>query len=111
MQSAYRADTERIQRGYRAVLAKTRLGLLGGRSPLQPAAAPRQVAAAAAACGAHIVNDVSAGSLDAAMPAAVAGTQCAVALGHMRGDPGSMQRPENTAYGAFRPRRPRALAT
>lgn len=56
------------------------------------------VARAAVAAGAHIVNDVSAGTLDADMLATVAELGCTVVLMHMRGDPDTMTSAEHTAY-------------
>ncbi|EKG17167.1 Pterin-binding protein [Macrophomina phaseolina MS6] len=48
------------------------------------------VAAAAVKAGAHIINDVSAGLLDAELLPTVAGLGCTVCLMHMRGDPDTM---------------------
>ena len=58
------------------------------------------VAAAAAAAGADIINDVSAGTMDPGMFAAVAATPRPVpyVAMHMRGDPGSMQSEPHTTY-------------
>ncbi len=50
------------------------------------------VARAAVEAGAHIVNDVSAGLLDADMLAAVAGLDVGYVIMHMRGKPQTMQR-------------------
>ena len=58
------------------------------------------VARAAAAEGAHIVNDVSGGRLDAGLFAAVAETSALYVFMHSRGDPATMQEPRFTAYGA-----------
>lgn len=56
------------------------------------------VAQAAIRGGAHIVNDVSAGLLDAEMLPTVARLGCPVMLMHMRGDPSTMSLAENTSY-------------
>lgn len=58
------------------------------------------VAAAAAAAGADVINDVSAGTMDPGMFAAVAATPRPVpyVAMHMRGDPGSMQSEPHTTY-------------
>lgn len=59
------------------------------------------VAEAAAAHGAHMVNDVSGGGrADPTLLPAVAGTPLAYVLMHSRGEPATMQRPEFTTYGA-----------
>ena len=58
------------------------------------------VARAAAAEGAHIVNDVSGGRLDSGLFSAVADTSALYVLMHSRGDPATMQEPRFTAYGA-----------
>ncbi len=58
------------------------------------------VAEGAAAEGAHIVNDVSGGRIDAALFGAVARTPLAYVLMHSRGEPQTMQLPQHTAYGA-----------
>ena len=58
------------------------------------------VATAAAAEGAHIVNDVSGGRLDAGLLRAVGDTSLAYVLMHSRGEPQTMQQPQFTAYGA-----------
>ena len=50
-----------------------------------------EVARAACAAGAEIVNDVSAMSADPEMPAAAAALRVPVILGHMRGTPRTMQ--------------------
>ncbi len=55
-----------------------------------------EVARAAIGAGAHIVNDISGGTLDDAMFATVAELQVPYILMHMRGDPKTMQR--HTAY-------------
>lgn len=49
------------------------------------------VARAAVAAGASIINDVSGLRLDPEMPAAVAETGALVIIGHLRGEPASMQ--------------------
>lgn len=56
------------------------------------------VARAAIEAGAHIVNDVSAGTLDADMLSTVAQLRCPVILMHMRGNPSNMTDPNMTAY-------------
>ena len=58
------------------------------------------VAAAAVAAGADVINDVSAGTMDPGMFAAVAATPRPVpyVAMHMRGDPGSMQSERHTTY-------------
>lgn len=56
------------------------------------------VARAAVEAGAHIVNDVSGGTLDATMLHTVAELGCTVVLMHMRGDPDTMTSAENTSY-------------
>lgn len=56
------------------------------------------VARAAIEAGADIVNDVSAGTLDADMLATVAQLRCPVILMHMRGSPSNMSDPELTSY-------------
>jgi 2-amino-4-hydroxy-6-hydroxymethyldihydropteridine diphosphokinase/dihydropteroate synthase len=58
------------------------------------------VARAAAAEGAHIVNDVSGGRLDAGLFSAVGDTSALYLLMHSRGDPATMQEPRFTTYGA-----------
>jgi dihydropteroate synthase len=60
------------------------------------------VAEAAAAEGAHLVNDVSGGRLDAGLFAAVGRTPLAYVLMHSRGEPQTMQLPQFTTYGAPR---------
>lgn len=55
-----------------------------------------EVARAAIGAGAHIINDISGGTLDDAMFATVAGLQVPYILMHMRGDPKTMQ--QLTAY-------------
>jgi 2-amino-4-hydroxy-6-hydroxymethyldihydropteridine diphosphokinase/dihydropteroate synthase len=57
------------------------------------------VAAAALDAGAHIINDVSAGTLDPAILRVVANRNATLILGHMRGTPQTMTRPEHTLYG------------
>lgn len=49
-----------------------------------------EVAEEAVACGADIVNDVSAGNMDARMLSAIARLGCTCILMHMRGDPSTM---------------------
>ena len=56
------------------------------------------VAEAAVAAGAHIINDVSAGSLDENMLATMAKLGVTVCLMHMRGTPHTMTSKENTSY-------------
>ncbi|KAK9843394.1 hypothetical protein WJX81_000282 [Elliptochloris bilobata] len=56
------------------------------------------IAQEAVAAGAHIVNDVSGGSLDPSMHSVVAELGTPYVLMHMRGDPATMQAPEHTAY-------------
>jgi len=58
-----------------------------------------EVAKAAVALGAHLVNDVSGGTLDPDMHRQVAELGVPYVLMHMRGDPTTMVLPENTAYG------------
>ncbi|KAL1620703.1 trifunctional dihydropteroate synthetase [Diplodia seriata] len=60
------------------------------------------VAAAAVRAGAHIINDVSAGLLDAAMLPTVARLGCTVCLMHMRGDPDTMTKLTNYPRGVLR---------
>ncbi len=50
-----------------------------------------EVARVALEAGASLVNDVSGGRLDAAMPGVVASTGATVIVGHMRGTPKTMQ--------------------
>ncbi|EIE24668.1 putative dihydropterin pyrophosphokinase/dihydropteroate synthase [Coccomyxa subellipsoidea C-169] len=57
-----------------------------------------EVAREAVAAGAHIVNDVSGGSLDPAMHKEVARLGVPYILMHMRGDPGTMASREHTMY-------------
>ena len=59
------------------------------------------VARAAAAEGAHIVNDVSGGRLDAGLFSAVGDTSALYLLMHSRGEPATMQEPRFTAYGVL----------
>lgn len=56
------------------------------------------VAKAAVEAGAHIVNDISAGTLDSKMFATVAELGCTYMMMHMRGTPSTMQSEENTRY-------------
>lgn len=56
------------------------------------------VAKAAVEAGAHIVNDISAGTLDSKMLATVAELGCTYIMMHMRGTPSTMQNEENTRY-------------
>lgn len=58
-----------------------------------------EVAAAAVSVGAHLINDVSGGTLDPDMHDVVAKLGVPYAMMHMRGDPTTMVRPEFTAYG------------
>lgn len=58
-----------------------------------------EVAAAAVSVGAHVVNDVSGGTLDHDMHRVVAELGVPYAMAHMRGDPTTMVQPEYTAYG------------
>ena len=50
-----------------------------------------EVARAAVAAGASIINDVSGGTMDAAMPEAAAETGATVIVGHIRGTPETMR--------------------
>lgn len=50
-----------------------------------------EVARAAVAAGASLINDVSGGLVDAAMAATVASLEVPVVLGHLRGTPATMQ--------------------
>ncbi|TKA31885.1 hypothetical protein B0A54_14779 [Friedmanniomyces endolithicus] len=56
------------------------------------------VASAAVEAGAHIINDVSAGTLDPDMLSTIARLGCTYVMMHMRGTPATMQDPENLAY-------------
>ncbi|KAM3419993.1 hypothetical protein BST61_g3305 [Cercospora zeina] len=56
------------------------------------------VAEAAINAGAHIVNDISAGLLDAEMLPTIARLGCTYVMMHMRGTPATMQSAENTSY-------------
>jgi 2-amino-4-hydroxy-6-hydroxymethyldihydropteridine diphosphokinase/dihydropteroate synthase len=58
------------------------------------------VAAAAIAAGAHIINDISGGSLDPDMLPTIARLGCTYVITHLRGTPSTMQSPENTSYPA-----------
>jgi 2-amino-4-hydroxy-6-hydroxymethyldihydropteridine diphosphokinase / dihydropteroate synthase len=60
------------------------------------------VARAAVLAGAHVINDVSAGTLDPVMLPTAAALNVPYIAMHMRGDPGTMQRKENTAYAGGR---------
>jgi len=59
--------------------------------------AKASVAAAALACGATLLNDVTALAGDPEMPAVVASADCEVCLMHMQGEPRTMQ--SNPSYG------------
>jgi len=56
------------------------------------------VARSAIAAGAHIINDVSGGLLDADMLPTAAKLGCTTILMHMRGDPSTMNSKANTSY-------------
>lgn len=56
------------------------------------------VAASAVAAGAHVVNDVSGGTLDPAMFGTVARLEVPYILMHLRGNPRTMSRPPHTEY-------------
>lgn len=56
------------------------------------------VAKVAVNAGAHIVNDISAGTLDPEMLSTVARLGCTYVAMHMRGTPATMQNPENCSY-------------
>ncbi|KAK4935144.1 trifunctional dihydropteroate synthetase, partial [Elasticomyces elasticus] len=56
------------------------------------------VAAAAFDAGAHIINDISAGTLDPDMLPTMAELGCTVCLMHMRGTPDTMTSKENCTY-------------
>jgi len=58
-----------------------------------------QVAEAAVNAGAHVVNDISAGTLDADMLPTVARLGCTYIMMHMRGTPATMNSAENCTYG------------
>ncbi|KAL9087013.1 MAG: hypothetical protein Q9165_006841 [Trypethelium subeluteriae] len=58
------------------------------------------VAHAAITAGAHLINDVSAGTLDATMLPTAAALGCTICLMHMRGDPLTMMHPPHTTYPA-----------
>ena len=60
------------------------------------------VAEAAVNAGAHIVNDISAGTLDPEMFSTVARLGCTYIMMHMRGTPATMQSLENCTYGNLR---------
>uniref|UniRef100_A0A7N0T5U1 Pterin-binding domain-containing protein n=1 Tax=Kalanchoe fedtschenkoi TaxID=63787 RepID=A0A7N0T5U1_KALFE len=57
-----------------------------------------EVASEAVKNGAHIVNDVSAGTLDSKMHGVVASLKVPYIAMHMRGDPSTMQSSENLQY-------------
>lgn len=56
------------------------------------------VAEKAIQAGAHMINDVSAGTMDSAMLSTMAHLGCTVCLMHMRGTPETMNSPEMTNY-------------
>lgn len=56
------------------------------------------VAEAAVKAGAHVINDISAGSLDPDMLSTVARLGCTYIMMHMRGNPSTMNSPENCTY-------------
>ncbi|KAK4967749.1 trifunctional dihydropteroate synthetase [Elasticomyces elasticus] len=56
------------------------------------------VAKAAIEAGAHIINDISAGTLDPGMLPTVAKLGCTYIMMHMRGTPATMQDPDNLSY-------------
>ncbi|KAK6399305.1 trifunctional dihydropteroate synthetase [Elasticomyces elasticus] len=56
------------------------------------------VAKAAIEAGAHIINDISAGTLDPDMLRTVAKLGCTYIMMHMRGTPATMQNPDNLSY-------------
>jgi dihydropteroate synthase len=56
------------------------------------------VAAAAIDNGAHIINDISGGTLDPSILRLVGERNIPIILGHLRGTPQTMTRPENTQY-------------
>ena len=56
------------------------------------------VAAEALDAGAHIINDISGGTLDPDILSVAAKRNATIALGHIRGTPQTMTRPENTHY-------------
>ncbi|KAK6442225.1 trifunctional dihydropteroate synthetase [Oleoguttula sp. CCFEE 5521] len=56
------------------------------------------VAKAAVAAGAHIINDISAGTLDPLMLKTVAKLGCTYIMMHMRGTPATMSSPEHCTY-------------
>ncbi|KAK5686377.1 trifunctional dihydropteroate synthetase [Elasticomyces elasticus] len=56
------------------------------------------VAKAAVEAGAHIINDISAGTLDPDMLRTVAKLGCTYIMMHMRGTPATMQDPDNLSY-------------
>lgn len=63
----------------------------GHRLPISVDTYKAEVARAALACGATLVNDVSGGLLDPDLPAAVAERGAAVVVGHLRGTPATMR--------------------
>ncbi|RDI86863.1 hypothetical protein Vi05172_g3089 [Venturia inaequalis] len=56
------------------------------------------VAKAAIEAGAHIINDISAGLLDADMLPTIAKLRCTYIMMHMRGTPSTMTTPQHTTY-------------
>lgn len=56
------------------------------------------VAKAAIEAGAHIINDISAGLLDADMLLTIAKLRCTYIMMHMRGTPSTMTTPQHTTY-------------
>ena len=66
------------------------LAAAGCRTPISVDTYKAEVARAAVAAGARIVNDVSGGLLDAAMAPTVAELSVAVIVGHLRGTPRTM---------------------
>lgn len=56
------------------------------------------VAKTAIEAGAHIINDISAGALDADMLPTIAKLGCTFVMMHMRGTPSTMTNAENTTY-------------
>ena len=56
------------------------------------------VAEAAVRAGAHIINDISAGMLDAEMLPTIARLECTYIMMHMRGTPATMQDEANCSY-------------
>lgn len=68
----------------------TELRRRGHRLPISIDTYKAEVARAAAACGATLVNDVSGGLLDAELPRTVAELGVPVVVGHLRGTPETM---------------------